>query len=72
VSVLQSKKDGGWYTGATNDLRKRYKEHSKGKVRETKDRGPRGLKNFNAICWYKSKAHQWSYFFTPPLPHQLI
>jgi len=47
---LQSKKDGGWYTGATNDLRKRYKEHSKGKVRETKDRGPRGLKNFNAIC----------------------
>lgn len=38
--VLQSRKDNKWYTGYTNDLRKRFNEHSKGKVLSTKGRGP--------------------------------
>lgn len=38
--VLQSKKDGGWYTGSTNDLRKRFKQHNTGQVTSTKGRGP--------------------------------
>ena len=38
--VLQSKKDGRWYTGSTNDLRKRFMEHNTNKVVSTKHRGP--------------------------------
>ncbi len=38
--VLLSKKDNNWYTGCTNDLRKRFKEHSINKVASTKGRGP--------------------------------
>jgi len=38
--VLQSQKDGKWYTGSTNDLRKRFNQHNKGKVSSTKNRGP--------------------------------
>jgi len=37
--ILQSKKDNKWYTGYTNDLRKRFKEHNEGKVYSTKNRG---------------------------------
>ena len=40
VYVLKSKKDNKWYTGSTGDLRKRFKEHSEGKVFSTKNRGP--------------------------------
>ncbi|MBU1925395.1 MAG: GIY-YIG nuclease family protein [Candidatus Omnitrophica bacterium] len=44
--VLESKKDGQWYTGATNDLQKRFKEHNEGRVPATKDRRP-----FELIYW---------------------
>ena len=37
--VLQSKKDQNWYTGSTNDLRKRFKDHNLGKITSTKSRG---------------------------------
>ena len=37
--VIQSKKDKKWYTGHTNDLRKRFKEHSSNMVYSTKNRG---------------------------------
>jgi len=40
VYVIQSKKDGKWYTGSTNDLRRRFNEHILGKVFSTKNRGP--------------------------------
>jgi putative endonuclease len=39
VYVLQAAKDRNWYTGFTNDLRKRLKEHQRGLVRSTKGRG---------------------------------
>lgn len=38
--VLQSKKDGRWYTGVTEDLRKRLIEHNDGQSQSTKGRGP--------------------------------
>lgn len=40
VYVLRSAKDSKWYTGSTNDLRKRFKAHASGKVTSTKNRGP--------------------------------
>jgi len=40
VYVLRSLKDGGLYTGWTNNLRKRFKEHNDGKVKSTKGRCP--------------------------------
>lgn len=38
--LLQSKKDKRWYTGCTDDLRKRFKQHNDGLVTSTKGRGP--------------------------------
>jgi putative endonuclease len=38
--VIQSKKDGKWYTGCTEDLRKRFREHNTDKTLSTKGRGP--------------------------------
>ena len=38
--VLRSKKSGKWYTGSTNNLQKRFKEHNAGLARSTKGRGP--------------------------------
>lgn len=38
--VIQSKKDKRWYTGATDDLRKRFNLHNKNQVISTKSRGP--------------------------------
>ncbi len=40
VYVLQSKKSNLWYTGFTNDLRKRFKEHNNNVIGWTKNRGP--------------------------------
>ena len=53
--VLQSKKDGQWYTGVTNDLQKRFKEHNEGKVPATKGRGPFDLIYYEA-CRNKQDA----------------
>jgi putative endonuclease len=38
--VIQSEKDGRFYTGFTGNLRNRLKEHNSGKVASTKNRGP--------------------------------
>lgn len=38
--ILRNKKDGKLYTGATNDLRKRFKLHNQNQVVSTKGRGP--------------------------------
>ena len=40
VYVLKSKKDGDWYTGFTNDLKKRISEHNKGLNIATRSRVP--------------------------------
>ncbi|MDO8498939.1 MAG: GIY-YIG nuclease family protein [bacterium] len=38
--LLQSEKDGKWYTGSTGDLRKRFAEHNSGRNFSTKHRNP--------------------------------
>lgn len=38
--VIKSEKDKKWYTGSTNDLRKRFEQHNLGQVKSTKGRGP--------------------------------
>jgi len=38
--VIRSNKDKKFYTGTTNNLRKRLNEHNEGKVISTKNRGP--------------------------------
>ncbi len=40
VYVLKSKRDEDLYTGSTNNLKKRLKEHNDGKVKSTKNRVP--------------------------------
>lgn len=39
IYIIQSRKNGRFYTGYTSDLRKRLKEHNNGKVQSTKGRG---------------------------------
>ncbi len=48
VYVLKSTRDGKFYTGCTEDLRKRYREHNDGKVSSTKGRGPLELIYYEA------------------------
>jgi putative endonuclease len=40
VYVLQSTLNNKWYTGSTNDLRKRFKQHTENKSFYTKNHGP--------------------------------
>lgn len=40
IYVLQSEKTERWYTGSTNDLRKRLKQHNEGKSPYTKNKLP--------------------------------
>ena len=56
--VLKSGKDGLWYTGSTNDLRKRFKQHNKNMVISTKGRGPFTLIYYEA-CVNDHDARVW-------------
>lgn len=40
VYVIRSNKDGKYYTGFTDDLRKRFNQHHSGENVSTKNRGP--------------------------------
>ena len=40
IYVLESEKDGSWYTGYTADLKNRIKEHNSGYTNSTKNRTP--------------------------------
>jgi putative endonuclease len=51
--ILKSKVDGNLYTGSTNDLKKRFIEHNKGKVYSTKLRRPFELIYYEA---YKAES----------------
>lgn len=51
--ILKSKKDGKLYTGYTDDLRKRFKEHNSGKSVYTKGRGPFELIYYEACVEQK-------------------
>jgi len=49
VYILKSKKDSKNYIGSTNDLRRRLKLHSEGKVFSTKNRRPLTLVYYEAF-----------------------
>ncbi|OGI62987.1 excinuclease ABC subunit C [Candidatus Nomurabacteria bacterium RIFCSPHIGHO2_01_FULL_40_12] len=51
--IIKSKKSGKLYTGYTNDLRKRFKEHNEGKSVYTKGRGPFELIYYEACTEQK-------------------
>jgi putative endonuclease len=46
--VLQSEKDGMFYTGYTKDLKLRFEEHNKGRIDSTRDRRPLRLVYYEA------------------------
>ncbi|MFH1868962.1 MAG: GIY-YIG nuclease family protein [Candidatus Omnitrophota bacterium] len=48
VYVLKSSKDNMLYTGSTNNLKRRLKEHNKGLVYSTKSRRPFNLVYYEA------------------------
>jgi len=48
VYVIKSIKSDYWYTGSTNDLRKRFNQHNTGKSTYTKPRGPYKLIYYEA------------------------
>ena len=56
VYVLKSKKDGKFYTGCTNDLRKRFKLHQSGNVLSTKERLPFDLVYYE-MCLQQTDAY---------------
>lgn len=53
VYLLQSRKDMKFYVGSTNDLKKRFKEHTEGKVFSTRPRRPFDLIYYEA---YKAES----------------
>jgi putative endonuclease len=55
--ILESKKDGGFYTGSTRDLKLRFEQHRRGRVDSTKDRVPLRLIYYEA-CLDRSDAQR--------------
>jgi len=54
--VLRSQADGKWYTGCTNDLRKRLRQHNSGSMTATSKRTPLELLYYEA-CLEQSDAY---------------
>ena len=57
VYILQSEKDGKFYTGSTNDLKRRLREHQSGNVISTCNRRPLELIYYEA-CKNEDDAKQ--------------
>jgi putative endonuclease len=60
VYILQSKKSGHYYIGASEDPLRRLKEHNAGKVKSTRKKGPWEIKFDQKFCDIK-KAKQIEY-----------
>ncbi len=59
--ILKSIKDGKFYTGFTDDLRKRLWQHNSGKTVSTKGRGPFELVYYEA-CIHEDDARSRELF----------
>ena len=64
VYVIQSQKDEKFYTGYTQDLNKRFKEHNSGKVSSTKLRRPFNLVYFEGSLNQKDAIKREKYLKT--------
>ncbi|MFH1598116.1 MAG: GIY-YIG nuclease family protein [Patescibacteria group bacterium] len=62
--VLLGKRNGKFYIGFTNSLKKRLEEHKKGKVKSTKDRGKFVLVYYEACADKKDAIKREKYFKT--------
>jgi putative endonuclease len=62
--VLQSEKDGNFYSGFTKNLKLRFDQHSKGQVESTKDRRPLKLIYYEACLKEKDALRRERYFKT--------
>ena len=61
VYVLLSEKDGNYYTGSTNDLKRRFEEHKAGRVNSTKNRLPVKLVYYEACLNEKDTRSREKY-----------
>jgi putative endonuclease len=64
VYVLRSLKDGNFYTGLTNNLRRRLAEHNEGITKSTKSRKPFELVYYEACRNYKDAIRREKYLKT--------
>ncbi len=64
VYVIQSMKDKKLYIGYTNDLRRRFEEHNKGKVNITKNRKPFKLIYYEAFVEQQDATQREKFFKT--------
>ncbi len=62
--VLQSKKDNKFYTGYTKNLKLRLKQHQKGQVESTKNRGQFILIYFEGCLNQQDATHREKYLKT--------
>jgi len=62
--VLQSEKDGNFYSGYTKDLKLRFEQHQKGQVESTKDRVPFNLIYYEACLKQSDALRRERYFRT--------
>ena len=64
VYILKSEKDGNFYTGYSEDLKRRFKEHQVGKVESTKNRRPLILICYEAYLDKESAMKREEYLKT--------
>lgn len=64
IYVLQSEKDNMFYTGYTNNLKERIKQHNEGKVNSTKTRIPLKLVYFEGGLNQQDATHREKYLKT--------
>ena len=64
VYVLLSEKDGKFYTGCTDDLKRRIDEHKAGRVESTAKRRPLTLVYYEACLHQDDAVHREKYLKT--------
>ena len=64
IYILQSKKDNKFYTGYTKNLKLRFEQHQKGRVRSTKNRRPLKLVYYEACLNQQDATHREKYLKT--------
>lgn len=64
IYVLRSIKDGKFYTGYTDNLKRRLEEHNSGKVTSTKNRAPFELIYFEGCKNQQDATHREKYLKT--------
>jgi len=62
VYVLKSERDGKFYTGYTKNIKQRFEEHQKGRVKSTKDRRPLRLIYYSPREMLQRSNHLDDYF----------